>query len=434
MTDDQLRDLAKDLPHDRPDPARRDAVRSSLLEQVADEVRPTPFARKRWLVVGGAFAAGALAAAALALILVRDDRPLTVSNPAQITASSEARLEHRVVATDTGADEIVHVHDGTVRVAVPAPRRGDRSLLRTRDAEVEGVGEYEIVVAAEMLRSVTVRSGTAQIKVAGQRAVFLGSGQTWKASVITTDVSPTNPSDRVATVPPSDVPPTDVASTDVVPTDTKPLATATATTTDDIARTTRTDIPHTASNDRLVPAAPPPPTSPRVPHTAPTAPTATAPTTPTTSDGAAPETQDLRATDAKPTTPTARTSSVIEQRFQAGWTLLKQGKATEAAIELGAAADAAPNDPLAVDARYFQAVAHVRAGPRADAERVLLAFLDRSPRSLRRGRAVVLLGRLLGERGERTAAKKWLESALGDPDPAIAAAARAALEAISPVR
>ena len=122
---------------------------------------------------------------------------------------------------------------------------------------------------------------------------------------------------------------------------------------------------------------------------------------------------------------------MIEQRFQAGWTLLKQGKAKEAAIELGAAADAAPNDPLAVDARYFQAVAYVRAGQRADAERVLVAFLDRSPRSLRRGRAVVLLGRLLGERGDREAAKKWLESAVGDPDPAIAAAARAGLEAIA---
>jgi TolA-binding protein len=410
MTDDLLRDLAKDLPHDRPDPARRDAVRASLLAQVEDDVRPAPLPGRRWLVVGGAFAAGALAAAALALLLVRDDRPLT-PNPAQITASSEARLEHRVVATSTGADEIVHVHTGTVKVAVATPRRGDRSLVRTRDAEVEGVGEYEVIVADETLRAVTVRSGSAQIKVADQRAVFLAAGQTWKASVITTDLSPSpsSPSTRVA-----------VAS-DLVPSTPSP----------------RSDTVHSPTPAPRAPrSTTPAPRSDPAPRNDPAPQKDLERTAPAQSE-LAPDTRDIRATDSpQPMPPTAapRTTSEIEKRFQAGWALLKQGKAKEAAVELGAAADAAPSDPLAVDARYFQAVAFVRAGQRADAERVLAAFLDRSPRSLRRGRAAVLLGRLLGERGDRAAAQKWLESAVGDPDPAIAAAARAGIETLAAKR
>ncbi|MDQ3341227.1 MAG: tetratricopeptide repeat protein, partial [Myxococcota bacterium] len=125
--------------------------------------------------------------------------------------------------------------------------------------------------------------------------------------------------------------------------------------------------------------------------------------------------------------------SRTEQHFQAGWNLLRQGKAREAAVELGAAADAdaSGSDPLAADARYFQAVALVRAGDKAAAERVLVAFIDRAgPSAMRRGRAAVLLGKLLRDRGDKKSARAWFESALGDADPAIAAAARAHLDSL----
>lgn len=122
--------------------------------------------------------------------------------------------------------------------------------------------------------------------------------------------------------------------------------------------------------------------------------------------------------------------SPTEQHFRAGWTLLRAGKATEAAVELGVAADTG-DQPLASDARYFQAVALVKAGRGADAERALVGFLDQAPTSVRRGRAAVMLGRLLVERGDREAARAWFETAASDADPAIAAAARAGIASLA---
>jgi hypothetical protein len=63
---------------------------------------------------------------------------------------------------------------------------------------------------------------------------------------------------------------------------------------------------------------------------------------------------------------------------------------------------------------------------------VLVAFLDHAPMSLRRGRAAILLGKLLRDRGDAKSARAWFESALADGDPAIAAAAKAHLDALSP--
>jgi TolA-binding protein len=120
--------------------------------------------------------------------------------------------------------------------------------------------------------------------------------------------------------------------------------------------------------------------------------------------------------------------------FQRGWALLRAGKAAEAAVELGAAADANQDDPLAADARYFQAVALVRAGKGNEAERVLVAFLDRAPASMRRGRAAILLGKLIRDRGDSASARAWFESAMQDADPAIAKAAKAHLDALAPRR
>jgi TolA-binding protein len=130
-------------------------------------------------------------------------------------------------------------------------------------------------------------------------------------------------------------------------------------------------------------------------------------------------------------TTAVRSRSETERRFEAGWALLRAGKAKEAAIELAAAADAGDGD-LAADARYFQAVALVKSGQGADAERALVAFLDHAPHSLRRGRAAVMLGRLLADRGASGGARAWFESALQDPDAEVAAAARASLAALSP--
>jgi len=473
MSDDLLEELGKDLPWERPDQARREAVRSSLLVEASEGARPT--AQRRWLVVGAAFATGALAAAAVAIVIVRDDHsPAQAPNPAQITASSEARLEHRVVTTATGVDEIVHVHDGKVRLAVEAVRAGDHVRLRTKDAEVEGAGEYEVVVVAEALSTVTVRSGTAQIKVNGQHTVLLSAGQTWRSSIITTDLSPSAPSppDRVAVADSLDGRP-------VVNSDSKPAVPDTATHAvrpSDAGRSTVTSGGHPSDSSSIrgadtdirsevaatgVRRAD---SSTRISGT-----TARGDQTAAGASDFANKLSGVRDADKpaarqadqgvqqadKGVQPDKRvqqadkdnnvqsadngvpadkpvgSQSTIERHFQTGWALLRSGKAREAAVELGAAAAAAPDDPLATDARYFQAVALVRAGQRPEAERVLVQFLDTAPRSLRRGRAAVMLGRLIGERGDLASARAWLESAVSDPEPAIASAARAGLDALA---
>ena len=366
MSDNErLRELGKQLPWDRPDATRRDAARSSLLAAANQSISAVPgmttSPRRRYLALGSAFAAGALAAAAIAILILRPQpRP---SNT--VTADPSARMERTIVTTPTGVDETVRIHDGTIHLATTTLRPGDHVRIRTRDAAVEGAGDYDVIVTADALTAVTVRRGTTKVQVNGQHAVFLAAGQTWRASIITADLSPSE------AVSDKQVPDKQVADKQVV-----------------------VDGPGVGSGSGPGP-------------------------------GSGSGSGGGRARRA--TTPT-------EVHFRAGWALLRDGKAKEAAVELGAAADANPDDPLAADARYFQAVALERAGDRGQAERVLVAFLDHAPRSLRRGRAAVLLGRLLALRGDVDSARAWYKAAVDDPDPAIAGAARAGLDSLPPKR
>jgi hypothetical protein len=131
---------------------------------------------------------------------------------------------------------------------------------------------------------------------------------------------------------------------------------------------------------------------------------------------------------AEPAVPAVTGNSPTEKAFRAGYSLLRASKYTDAALELGKAAEG--DGPLAADARYFQAVALTKSGRGADAERALVQFIDRAPASVRRGRAIVMLARLLVARGEPTSARAWFEDALRDPDPSVVAAARAGLAAL----
>jgi hypothetical protein len=419
MSDDLLRELGKELPWDRPDAARRDAVRSSLLVRAAEgEPRSS---RRRWLPLGAAFAAGALAAAAAAIVLApRAPDPSWPAGAAQITTSSGARLEHGMVATSTGIDEIVRVRDGAVRVVVDGVRSGDHVRVHAGDARVEGTGEYEVTVVADALAAVTVRTGSAEIEVRGQRPVFLAAGQTWRASIATTELLAKEPAAVAAA--PAPVP---------APTPAPGTASVVAIAPDAVAPTPRSAAP--ARPDVRVAAV-------RIPDEQPAErrhadvrsadgpkPSPPQPASPPEPSLAATSTPPVTAVTADPPNPPVRKPSETERRFQAGWALLREGKALEAARELGVAADAGGGDPLAADARYFQAVAFVRAGQGRDAERALIAFLDRAPRSLRRGRAVVLLATLIAERGDVPSARAWFQSAEDDPDPSVAAAARAGL-------
>jgi TolA-binding protein len=229
------------------------------------------------------------------------------------------------------------------------------------------------------VREVSVKLGTARVRIIGQQDVFLATGQTWKAPVVTAEVQPIHtPAPVVVSSPRAPAPSPRLTSHRASPTPTEP------------------------------------PAAPRVPAMR-------------TMADASPNEAPPAAITELPKTKVSTTP--VEQHFSAGWQLLRAGKNAEAARELAAAADAGGDDPLAGDARYFEAVALTKAGRKPEAEHALVAFLDRSPHALRRGRAAVMLARLIAERGDRAAATTWFEAASHDPDPDVAAAAKAGLAA-----
>ncbi len=282
------------------------------------------------------------------------------------------------------------------------------------------------------------------------------------AAALTKSTAPSEPSVTAAGLPTNrsaDARPTVGAPTKVTA-PTRPLAAAPPTNRSADARPTVGAPTKVTEPTRPLAAAPPPNRSVGAPTkvTAPTRPTAAAPptkiTAPTRPVATAPPTKntspiDPAVTAAAPTTgvgPTtvasrpsitavadpapalATGNSPTEKHFRAGYALLRANKHADAATELGKAADG--DGPLAADARYFQAVALSKAGRGRDAERALVAFLDRAPTSVRRGRASVMLARLLVERGDTKSARAWFESALADTDPAVATAARAGIDAL----
>ena len=207
--------------------------------------------------------------------------------------------------------------------------------------------------------------------------MILSAGQTWKASIITAELkteTETKTGDAKGTA--DTVAAADTANGQRM----RPTDAATAQRTPDIAtRTPDAKAPDIATR---TPDAKAPDIATRTPDAkAPDIATRTpdaktpdpkAPDT-KTPDTKAPDTTDNLAREPLPERkPDKRGTTEIERRFKAGWSLLRAGKAREAARELGAAADLAPNDPLAADARYFQAIAYVRAGERLEAERILV--------------------------------------------------------------
>jgi TolA-binding protein len=430
--DEPLRELGTQLPWDRPDAARRDAVRSSLLVEAAERAaRPTT----RWYVIGGAFAAGALAAAAAVLMFLgTDERPAPVS-AARIEASPAAQFARQVTRTPTGVDEVVRVRAGSLAMSVGAMRAGDHVRVATRNAEVEGEGNYNVVVVADELREVKVTEGRATIRVTGQQAVFLAAGQSWKtgAAVAHADLigpEPPAPAPAPAAVPGA-VPVPAPASAAAAP------ASAAAAVSGAVPAPAPVPAPASAAAAAPASAAAAALASDSVPVPAavPVAKKPVAKFEPRGVDAPVPaghvETPATAPVEVAPAVEPAQSGpKQVERHFQAGMALLKAGKSAEAARELLAAVDAGGDDPLAADARYFAATALTKAGRKTEAERALVSFIDRAPKSIRRGRAAVMLARLIAERGDGASARAWFETALGDADPSVVAAARAGIAAL----
>ncbi|MEP6860221.1 MAG: tetratricopeptide repeat protein [Deltaproteobacteria bacterium] len=433
---DQLSTLAKHLDAPAPDDQRVEAMRASLLRAAADDRREV---KPRWPFVVGGFSAGAFAAAATVMMVVHFSHgsakikaAASEEHRAQIEASAAADFEREVTHGANGTDEVVRLHAGRISVAVSELPHGDRVRVAAKDGELEGEGTYEIAVTKDSIREVWVKEGSARLRIAGQEEVFLASGQAWKAPVITADVTPAITQTQMQTQPPA----TAAATSPTLAAPPSHVATNVAATTA-VATNAVTTIaaPTNAAQTPTGPAASKPPTN----HVAdgPRISSGTPKTEPAPKDQTKPEVPPLQTmADASPNEAPSNAIAQLAKakpvtgwqvHFSTGWQLLRAGKSADAARELAAAADAGGDDPLAGDARYFEAVALTKAGRKTEAEHALVAFLDRAPHALRRGRAAVMLGRLIAERGDTAAARTWFDSAAHDADPAVATAAKAGL-------
>lgn len=410
MSDDLLHDLGKELPFDRPDAERRDAVRASLLAAATRREEAKP---QRWRVIA-AFGLGAVAAAAVAMIYVKQHAPVTAAaaslEHAYIESSAGAELEHTVAATPTGMSEVVRVHAGKLRVSLAPVGAGDRVAIETGNARVEGAGAVDVQVTDDRLAAVTVSTGAAKIVVGDSKAVFLAAGETWRAEIVRADVDLPKPITNKDS-------PTAAIVAPATSTATKPTVVATATLPPITAPATRVPAIATPPHPSIATTAPRTVTNP--PRETPPSIATTAP--PVAKPDAPPPEPAVTALAAPKTELPVET----EQHFQRGWKLLRANKPVEAAVELGRAADG--DGPIAVDARYFQGEALVKAGRKTEAEKALLGFLDHAPTSARRGRAAVMLARLIAERGDSATARNWYQAALKDSDANVVAAANAGL-------
>ncbi|HEY6036095.1 MAG TPA: tetratricopeptide repeat protein [Kofleriaceae bacterium] len=429
IDDDQLSALAKQLDAPAPDEQRVEAMRGSLLRAAAEDRREE---KPRWPFVAGGFSAGAFAAAATVMMVFHFShgagKPIAVDRDehrAQIEASSAADFERQVTHGANGTDEVVRLHAGRISVAVAALPHGDRVRVAAKDGELEGEGTYEIAVDKDVIREVWVRAGSAHLRILGQQEVFLAQGQSWKAPVITADLQTQTQ--------------TQITKAITTPTPTSAHAPTAAPTTTSALTPTSAVATTSAVAPRLITASTSASPSPSKQSPTPTHVDNSTPrlTSTTETDAAKPEVPALHTmADASPNEAPPNAIAQLDKakpvttwqlHFSTGWQLLRAGKSAEAARELAAAADAGGDDPLAGDARYFEAIALTKAGRKTEAEHALVAFLDRSPHALRRGRAAVMLGRLIAERGDTAAARTWFDSATHDADPDVAAAAKAGL-------
>jgi len=397
---DELAALAKQVDLPAPDEPRIELMRASLLRAAAEDRREP---RARWPFVAGGFTAGAFAAAAAAMVVLHVGHSTpAVRNAneqrAQIEASSGADFERTVTHGAKGNDEIVRLHAGRISLAVAELPSGDRVRVAANNGEIEGAGSYEVAVVDDAIREVTVKEGNARVRLIGSQEVFLATGQVWKAPVITAELRPAAPA---AATPVAHTP----IATSAAPREAAPRLIRTPT---PVAPHVETPIVRTSpiTTDTVAKA----PAVPELHTMADASPGETPPNA----------ISQIAKVEKKPVT-------ALEQHFAAGWSLLRSGKAAEAARELAAAADAGGDDPLAGDARYFEAIALTKAGRKTEAEHALVAFMDRSPHAVRRGRAAVMIGRLIAERGDVATARTWFESATHDPDPNVVAAATAGL-------
>ena len=123
--------------------------------------------------------------------------------------------------------------------------------------------------------------------------------------------------------------------------------------------------------------------------------------------------------------------SYAEREFGRGWTALKAQQAGAAAESFDRAAQSAAAHPLAVDARFWQGIALLRAGQMAEARSALELCITQHPDSPRAGEASAALGGLLLEMGDLAGAETSFQTAARDRVDAVRSAGLRGLAAIA---
>ncbi len=397
--DAELAALARELPWQAPDAARRHALRDAIVLEAQVLGAATPSARRRGGVALGAGAVLIAVAAATMLWLSLRARPsqapaaATVQR-ASVQASSAADFVHSVGRVAGVNDEVVRLRSGRVSVEVERLAADQRFRVVAGDGEVEVRGTaFDVVVVDDRLDGVVVHHGLVLVRLAGAPVAEVAGGMRWTRAAGL---------ERVAVLSPT-------------PAATPPLE-----------------------------PTPPPPPSPE-PGPIPTPAPGPAPTpspAPTLAPGRAPTPAVARDPDASPIAPSPTDAptvvepapSATEHDFQRGRAALRDGDFVAAAERFEAAITADPTAPLAEDARYWRGVALARAGRDVQARAALEDFLVRHPRSFHAGRAALVLAGILARTGDVDAARARYRAAADDPDAQVSAAGRRALDALDPAR
>jgi hypothetical protein len=132
---------------------------------------------------------------------------------------------------------------------------------------------------------------------------------------------------------------------------------------------------------------------------------------------------------APPAPAPAPAATPSERAFAEGWEALRAGDYGSATEHLERSAALAPTAPLAEDARYWRAVALVRAGQRGRGRAAMEEYLQRHGGSPRAGEVSAMLGWLLLEGRECAAARTRFSQAADDHAASTRQSAREGLAA-----
>ena len=117
--------------------------------------------------------------------------------------------------------------------------------------------------------------------------------------------------------------------------------------------------------------------------------------------------------------------------YDDAWSALREKRFDEAVVAFGHTLGAAPDGPLADDARFWQAVAYGRAQKAAEAIHAFRALVDEHPGSSHASEASVMLGWLLVDAKQYPEARERFGIGIDDQNASVRASARAGIAALT---